>query len=295
MRTLLLSSLFALAACAGGPEATDVESIPGELDTTGKVMLKVGDQVVTDQMIESITKAFPPAQLEQMKASGQFKDFLEQVALGQVLYQQAITDKLHEEPEVQVTLALAQRDALAKAVIGRIGDDAVTDEKLQEAYDSRKVQYATPQVRARHILVKEEAEAAEVMDLLAKGADFGKLAEEKSTDKASAARGGDLNWFKKGQMVPEFSEAAFGSTADEVIGPVKSKYGYHILQVTDRRDAIPLEEVKDALESSVKQEVIRKYIDDLKASMTVEWVDDSIVGGAAPEGEAEPAGEAAPH
>jgi peptidyl-prolyl cis-trans isomerase C len=283
VRSFLLFSLLA-TACGGQAASPAAKAVPGTHEAKGELVLTVGDQKVTQEMVDTITRGFPKAQLDRMKETGQFKDFLEQVAIGQQLYQQAIDDKLHEDPTVQLALALAARDALAKEVIGRIGDEAVTDDKLQAAYDGRKVQYASPQVRARHVLLETKEEAEAVAAELKGGADFAKVAQEKSKDKASGAKGGDLNWFKKGQMVAEFSDAAFGSTGDEIIGPVESKFGFHVLQVTDRRDAIPLEEVKDSLEGQVKQEAIRTFLDDMKKKAEITWADDSMAGGEKKEG-----------
>lgn len=286
MRSLLLAAFF-VTACGGAAATTP--SIPGTLEPKGKVVLTADGLKVTDDMIETITRGFPKAQLDRMKQSGQYKDFLEQVGMGQVLYKRAIDQKLHEDSTVQMALALAMRDALAKEVIGRVGEDSVSDEKLKEAYEARKVQYATPQVKGRHILVDDEADATQIMTDLKGGADFAATAKEKSKDKASGAKGGDLDWFKKGQMVAEFSEAAFASTGDELIGPVKSKFGYHIIQVTDRRDTIPLEEVKDSLEGTVKQEAVRKFLDEVKGEVKIEWLDETLAKppeGAAPGGHA---------
>jgi peptidyl-prolyl cis-trans isomerase C len=91
-------------------------------------------------------------------------------------------------------------------------------------------------MRARHILVKTEAEAEEIIEQLQAGADFATLAESRSIDRQSAEQGGDLNWFNRNEMIPEFSDAAFALKPGEFSQtPVKSQYGYHIIKVDEAR------------------------------------------------------------
>src|SRR5581483_3512791 len=96
------------------------------------------------------------------------------------------------------------------------------------------------QVWARHILVKDEATAKQVEDRLAKGEDFATIAKEMSTDTGSAVVGGDLGWFGKGAMVPEFETAAFSLKVGEISQPIQSQYGYHIIQVLAHEN-VPLD------------------------------------------------------
>lgn len=271
MRVILFSLL--VAAC-NTPAAPQQAPVPGTFTPKGKVVLTAGGEALTEDVVEVLTRGMPAAQMEQLKASGRYKQMLEQMALGQVLYKRAVEQKLYEEDDVKIALAMAQRDALAKEVVGRVGEAAVTDDKLKEAYDSRKVQYAVEQRKARHVLVETEEEATAVRAELLGGADFAAVAKAKSKDKASGERGGDLGWFKKGQMVPEFSDAAFGATADEIIGPVKSKFGFHVLQVTERRDSIPLDEVRDQLENTIKQTAVKEFIDKVTAEANITWPDE---------------------
>ena len=118
----------------------------------------------------------------------------------------------------------------------------------------------TTEVRASHILInqygsdeKNLAEAMKIYDKLKAGADFAKLAKENSKDPGSAANGGDLGWFGKGRMVPEFEKAAFSGRVGEILKPVKTNYGYHIIKVTGKTD---------------KKYVVSKIVDPVKASIT---------------------------
>ena len=114
----------------------------------------------------------------------------------------------------------------------------ITEEEMQTYFDENKDSFAqTKQVKASHILVEDEETAKEIKEKLDNGEDFAELAKEYSTDTASAESGGDLGFFGEGSMVAEFEEAAFSMKVDEISDPVKSDYGYHIIKVTDTKEA----------------------------------------------------------
>ena len=117
----------------------------------------------------------------------------------------------------------------------------ITPDKMQQRYQEKlKSMPAEEEVHARHILVATEAEAKDLLAELKKGTPIDKLAKEKSTDKASGAEGGDLGWFKRTDMVKEFSDAAFALKKGELSEtPVKTQFGYHVIKVEDRRQAPP--------------------------------------------------------
>lgn len=112
----------------------------------------------------------------------------------------------------------------------------ITDEEKQTYYEENPDAFPSDR-SARHILVEDEETANDLKTQLDEGADFAELATEHSTDTASATNGGDLGYFTEDQMVPEFSEVAYSMEVDEISDPVESSYGFHIIQVTDIRDA----------------------------------------------------------
>lgn len=113
----------------------------------------------------------------------------------------------------------------------------ITDEEISAYFEENKASLGqAEQVEASHILVADKKTAEEVLEKLKNGGDFAELAKEYSTD-GSAASGGELGFFGKGQMVPEFEEAAFALKVDEISKPVKSQHGYHIIKVTDKKEA----------------------------------------------------------
>ncbi len=133
----------------------------------------------------------------------------------------------------------------------------LTDAELRAYYTEHQQEYSQPeQVRARHILVETEPQAQAALQRLRAGEDFAKVAKELSTDKGSGANGGDLGWFGRGRMVPPFEQAAFGAKIGEVVGPVKSDFGYHLIEVQERRAAVTssFEEVKPAVKMRLAAE-----------------------------------------
>ena len=144
--------------------------------------------------------------------------------------------------------------------------EAVTDDEVKARYE-KEIAALPPQeeVHARHILVKTEDEAKAVIAALDGGKDFAELAKEKSSD-PSKSEGGDLGYFKKGQMVPEFEAAAFALEKGQYTKtPVKSQFGFHVIKVEDKRTAAPppLEQVNTQVRQMVMQD---KYLGLLKAA-----------------------------
>ncbi len=135
----------------------------------------------------------------------------------------------------------------------------ITDEEMKEYFEKNKAIYDQPeQVKASHILVKDEATAKEVKSKLDAGEDFAKLAKEYSTDSGTKDDGGNLGYFTKDDMVKEFSEAAFALKVNEISGPVKSSYGYHIIKVLDKKEAV--EATFEGSKDKVKEELLEDKI-----------------------------------
>jgi peptidyl-prolyl cis-trans isomerase C len=129
------------------------------------------------------------------------------------------------------------------------------------------------EINARHILVKTEAEAKQIIGRLEHGGDFAKLAKDKSIDPAGKESGGDLGWFTKDQMVPEFANAAFALKKGEFTKtPVKTRFGWHIIKLVDRRAAPPpaFEEAKRQIAAKEESEAIASKVKELRAAAKIE-------------------------
>jgi foldase protein PrsA len=152
---------------------------------------------------------------------------------GKEVFNQALVQKGFTLDQVKKDLELSVK--VNKLLAPRI---KISEEERKTYFEENKATFAQEkQVKASHILVDTEQKANEIKDKLAKGEDFAKLAKENSTDPGSKGNGGDLGFFGKGQMVKEFEEAAFALKVGEISAPVKTQFGYHIIKLTEIKDA----------------------------------------------------------
>jgi len=199
--------------------------------------------------------------------------------------------KVADSNEFKQKLAYTRTKLLMETYLQSEAKAAVTDAELHKVYDDAVGQMKSePEVRARHILVETEDEAKAVVAELKKGADFAELAKSKSKDPGSAD-GGDLGYFTKDQMVPEFSEVAFKLEKGQLSDPVKSQFGWHVIKVEDKRNRQPPEfdKVRDQLENFVVRRQQSALITKLRAEGKVERI-----GAPAPAAPAAPAPAAPP-
>jgi len=202
-----------------------------------------------------------------------FNDLLNIVIDRQIAAAEARGAGLADDPEVKEMMARIEDDILQRTLIERHIREQVTDEALHAEYDSTIAKEGgDEQVRARHILVDSEAEATQIITELKDGADFADLAAERSTG-PSKSKGGDLGYFAKGEMVPEFSDAAFALEPGEITEtPVQTQFGWHVIKVEDKREGEPatFEESEDQLRATLSQRVATDYAQELREQATVE-------------------------
>ncbi len=183
--------------------------------------------------------------------------------LASYLQSQGETLKEFQE-RLRNSIAQQLRDkALQQKVVGEINP---TDDQLKAYFEKNISKYKTPEeIRASHILVSDKATAEKILAQLKNGADFAELAKKYSQDPSSRDKGGDLGWFSRGKMVPEFEKAAFAlKKVGDISGIVKTSYGYHIIKLTGRKPAHTptLDEVKDQVrEDYIKDETNKRFSD----------------------------------
>lgn len=262
----LATSVFALSACNSGNEVV-VSSTYGDITKdqfydeikklAGNALL---EQVIIEQVLEEnydVTDKEVEKELKSVKA--QYGD-----SFKTVLKQNGLTEETFKD---NIKFSLLQEKAKA--------DVKVTDEEIKNYYEQAKYE-----LKARHILVADEKTANEVITKLKKGEDFAKLAKEYSSD-GSAAQGGDLGWFTVGKMVPEFNDAAYALKLNTISEPVKTQFGYHIIEVTDKRevkDYGTLEEKKAEIRDAIKATKgdINKKITELIKKADIEIKDEDL-------------------
>ena len=184
--------------------------------------------------------------------------------------------KLHESASFKSLMSRITDQMLQRTALQREIEKAVTKDALRKRYEemvSKAEQ--SEEVRARHILVKTKEEASTIIKELEAGAGFEALAKKKSTG-PSGPNGGELGFFGKGQMVPEFEEAAFGLDKGEVGNtPIKTQFGWHVIKVEDRRKAEPpsYASVEGKLEAEISQEASSEYVSSLRNAAKIKRFD----------------------
>src|SRR3954467_2871467 len=174
--------------------------------------------------------------------------------------------KVENSEEFKRRLAFTRNRLLMDSLLANEGKAATTDDAMKKVYEEASKQIAGEQeVHARHILVETEDEAKAIEDELKKGADFAELAKKKSKD-PGASDGGDLGFFTKEQMVPEFSTVAFALEPGKISDPVKSQFGWHIIKVEEKRNrkAPDFEQVKPQIETYVTRKAQADYVAKLR-------------------------------
>jgi peptidyl-prolyl cis-trans isomerase C len=196
--------------------------------------------------------------------------------------------KVENSEDFKKRLAFTRSRLLMDSLLAAEGKAGTTEEAMKKVYEEASKQITTEaEVHARHILVETEDEAKTIAEELKKGADFAELAKKKSKD-PGASDGGDLGFFTKEQMVPEFSAVAFTLEPGKVSDPVKSQFGWHIIKVEEKRNrkAPEFEQVKAQIETYVTRKAQADYVAKLREVAKVERMDKPAEPAAKP---AEPA------
>jgi len=263
-------SLLALFLSTSCNTATPEAPAPGTLAATGETLVTVDGHAVTQGMVDAMLKRLPDQIRKQLEQTGQLGQLKDQMVVGELLYQAALTNGLHQTEDIKTALALSARETLAQAQIEAIIEARATDAAVEKWYQDHLVQFSRPQVKASHILVQDEAVIKEAHTKLLAGEDFGALARTYSKDPGSAPKGGSLGWFKKTDMVKKFANVAFTTEKGQASAPFKTRFGWHIVRVDDTRTAQPLDEVRDQIVEAMSKEIASTYIDELKAGAQIE-------------------------
>ncbi len=254
-----IASLAAAAVLAlAGPLAaqeTDPET----------VVATVNGEPITLGDIASV-RADLPQQYQQLPDEALYEGIREQLIDQKLMTQAAEAAGVADEAAVRRALQIQRQSLLSDFYMRLQMRERLTAERLAEAYQTRYAEAEPVQeIRARHILVDSEETAQDIKDQIDDGADFADLAAEHGTD-GTSRQGGDLGWFDRTVMVPAFAEAAFALEIGEVSEPVQTNFGWHLIEVTDEREApVPtLEQVRGELARELGQEIAQEVLTDLR-------------------------------
>lgn len=264
LKSLAVPAVFLALSLPLWAEETAKETTPVGIDTVvatvGEVEITVGHMILTAAQLPRNYQSLPD-------------DVLYEALLDQLIREEAVAQTADDEVSAVAKLVLENQTRSLKAgeALAKAAEGAVTDEKIQALYDQRFANAVPEQeYNASHILLESEEDANAVLKELEAGADFAELAKEKSTG-PSGPNGGQLGWFGKGMMVPEFEQAVVETEKDAVAGPVQTQFGWHVIKLNDTREKpVPtLEEMRDQLADEVEQIVIEDTVEDIAAAASV--------------------------
>ena len=268
----LAAALGLLLVAAGPVAAQDKDPL---IATVNGTEIHQSDLAVAEEEAGQLPPMSPDAK----------KDYLVQFMADMILVSKAAeAKKMGDGADFKRKIAFARNKLLMEQLLQSVGKEALTDEATHKVYDDAVKQLGEQQeVHARHILIRaapgddkagKEAEdkIKAVIERLKKGEDFAKVASDVTEDPSGKANGGDLGYFSKEQMVPEFSDTAFKLEKGQISEPVKTQFGWHVIKVEDKRaKAVPkFEEVKPQIESYVTRKAQAELVTKLRAEAKIE-------------------------
>ena len=260
---LIRSSLFALAAVLLAAPAVAKEE-------TTKYVATVNGKGIPKNRADAMVAA--QAAQGQPDSDDMRKAVREELVRREILVQEAQKKGLDKKPEIQGQMELARQSVLIGAYMQDwIKSHPISEDTLKKEYDTIKLQLGDKEYKVRHILVEKEDQAKDIIAKLDKGEKFDELAKE-SKDPGSKERGGDLGWAAPSSYVRPFSEAMVKLEKGKYTAvPVKSDFGYHVIMLEDTRELkLPtLEEAKPQLQQRLQQQMVEKYLLDLRAKAKV--------------------------
>src|SRR5208282_1180577 len=263
-----------LAAAAGALAMVWLAGLPLRAEEANPVLAKVNGVEIRQSDVALAEEELGPS-LAQMDPATKKENVLAFLIDMKIVAKAAEDKKIEDRPDFKARLAFTRNRLLMDNLLAVEGKAATTDEAMKKVYDEAAKQIEGEQeAHARHILVETEDEAKAIEAELKNGADFAELAKKKSKD-PGASDGGDLGFFTKDQMVPEFSTVAFSLEPGKISDPVKSQFGWHVIKVEEKRNRKPpdFDQVKSQIETYVTRKAQAEYVAKLRESAKVERMD----------------------
>jgi peptidyl-prolyl cis-trans isomerase C len=263
------------AVAQTAPGSAGTQTAPGSAGTQAvpdPVVATVNGQPIHASEVQATIESLP-AQARSLPPQQLYPMLIDQLVDEQALVAEARKTGLDKDPDVARTVKMAEDRALASALLSKLVRPQVTEEAIKARYDQEFAgKPGEEEVHARHILVNDEATAKKIIAELKNGGDFAALSKQYSKDPGASAQGGDLGFFKKTDMVPAFADAAFALKDNEVTPvPVKTQFGWHVIQTLAHRTAAPpaFEQERDELRQQMVQAAVQKEVTQARDAATV--------------------------
>ena len=266
----IVSSLFAfLLFSIMFLKATQAQNIP--------IVANVNNEDISLETMIHAMNELPP-EIQSQPFMSYYEDLLERVIDIKLFAQEGKKMKLDEEPSVRAAIDFVIEKVLMQAFLSKYVQENIKEENIKASYNNFIAdETSREEIKASHILMDTESEAIDVINMLNDGDDFAELAKNKSTG-PSGPSGGDLGWFKRGQMVPPFEKAAFSLNKNEISQrPVQTQFGWHVIKVFDKRipEAPSYESMKSKLIQDLERKIVSKKIQDLRNDALIEKLSSS--------------------
>ena len=250
-------------------KATQAQNIP--------IVANVNNEDISLETMIHAMNELPP-EIQSQPFMSYYEDLLERVIDIKLFAQEGKKMKLDEEPSVRAAIDFVIEKVLMQAFLSKYVQENIKEENLRASYNNFIAdETSREEIKASHILMDTESEAIDVINMLNDGDDFAELAKNKSTG-PSGPSGGDLGWFKRGQMVPPFEKAAFSLNKNEVTQrPVQTQFGWHVIKIFDKRipEAPSYESMKNKLIQDLERKIVSKKIQDLRNDALIEKLSSS--------------------
>ena len=250
-------------------KATQAQNIP--------IVANVNNENISLETMIHAMNELPP-EIQSQPFMSYYEDLLERVIDIKLFAQEGKKMKLDEEPSVRAAIDFVIEKVLMQAFLSKYVQENIKEENLRASYNNFIAdETSREEIKASHILMDTENEAIDVINMLNDGDDFAELAKNKSTG-PSGPSGGDLGWFKRGQMVPPFEKAAFSLNKNEISQiPVQTQFGWHVIKIFDKRipEAPSYESMKSNLIQDLERKIVSKKIQDLRNDALIEQLSSS--------------------
>ena len=250
-------------------KATQAQNIP--------IVANVNNEEISLETMIHAMNELPP-EIQSQPFMSYYEDLLERVIDIKLFAQEGKKMKLDEEPSVRAAIDFVIEKVLMQAFLSKYVQENIKEENIKASYNNFIAdETSREEIKASHILIDTESEAIDVINMLNDGDDFAELAKNKSTG-PSGPSGGDLGWFKRGQMVPPFEKAAFSLNKNEISQrPVQTQFGWHVIKIFDKRipEAPSYENMKSKLIQDLERKIVSKKIQDLRNDALIEKLSSS--------------------
>ena len=234
------------------------------------------EKISLETMIHAMNEL--PSEIQSQPFMSYYEELLERVIDIKLIAQEGKKINLEKEPSVKAAIDFVTEKVLMQAFLSKYVQKNISEESVKASYNNYIAdETSREEIKASHILLDTQNEAVEVIKMLNNGDDFAEVAKNKSTG-PSGPSGGDLGWFKRGQMVPPFENAAFSLGQNEISQkPIRTQFGWHVIKVFEKRipQAPSYENMKNNLIQELERKIVSKKIQDLRNNALIEKLSSS--------------------